>query len=145
MDPRRREGAAAEQAPRRLGGEEARSLHDQLIAELAISTGAFAAIAVPAVLVPLRGDRTAGIAIAALVFTVVGAGLLGGRAAGVFTGFVAACALDFFSLRPYDHLALDDRQFYLAAAAFVALGALFRPRRRSWPLRPSEPAGHDAP
>ena len=135
---------AAEEAPHRLSGAEVRSLHDQLIAELAVPAGAFAAIAVPAALVPLRGDGTSGIVIAALVLTIVGAGLVGGRRAGVFTGFIAACSLDFFNLRPYDHLALDDRQFYLAAAAFVALGAVFRPRRRSWPLRPSEPSGDGA-
>ena len=144
MDRRPHERVAAEQAARPLSSADARALDRQLVAELAAPAGGFAALAVPAALVPLRGDRTSVVVAAALVVIVVASGLVGGRVAGVLTGLVAASSLDFFNLRPYDHLALDDSPFYLAAVAFIGLGGLTgmrgprRQRRAATP--PNEPA-----
>jgi len=82
-------------------------------------------------LVPLRSERTRLVVIAALIIIIVGASLVGGRAAGVFTGLMAACSLDFFHLRPYVHLGLVDAPFYLSTVVFVGLGAVVGARRRA--------------
>lgn len=99
-----------------------RELRLAAVRDAALPVCALAAFAVPAVLVPLRGDSTRVVMLAVLVVLSGAAGLLGGAVAGALTGVMAGFSSDFFHGPVYGLLSLGRAPFWIWTAAFVGAG-----------------------
>ena len=89
----------------------------------AVATGgAGLALAVAAVLVPLRGELGSTNVALLLVLVVVGAAALGGRVAGVVTGLAASLAFNFLYTKPYLTLRIHSGRDVLSTVLIVAVG-----------------------
>ena len=84
--------------------------------------GAAAAIAVAGLLVSIRDWMGASNVALVLVVVIVGAAILGGRLAGVFTAIAAALAFDYFHTQPYYNLRISDREDVITAVLLVIVG-----------------------
>lgn len=84
--------------------------------------GAFAAIAVAGLLVPLRSTIDNTNVALVLVLVIVAAASFGGRAAGVTTSVVAALAFNFFHTQPYYSLRISDRFDIITTILLAVVG-----------------------
>jgi hypothetical protein len=89
---------------------------------LGAGVGAAAAIIIAGLLVPIRGWLGPSNVTLVLAIVVVGAAIIGGRAAGAAASLAAALAFDFFHTRPYYTLRIDKREDIIAALLLLVLG-----------------------
>ena len=89
-----------------------------------IALGGLAPILLAAALVAVRGHIDNTNVALALAVVVVGAGALGGRAAGMVAGLTAAVSFDFFHTRPYLSLLIHDADDVEMTILLLVLGLL---------------------
>jgi hypothetical protein len=89
-----------------------------------IALGGLAPILLAAALVAVRGHIDNTNVALALAVVVVGAGALGGRAAGLVAGLTAAASFDFFHTRPYLSLLIHDADDVEMTILLLVLGLL---------------------
>jgi K+-sensing histidine kinase KdpD len=90
--------------------------------------GALAVAATVVALLPFRGDLSRATPALILVVAVVGAGVIGGSVAAVFTAVISALAFNVVFIPPYGTLTIDKLEDYVALAVMlivaVAVGLL---------------------
>jgi len=96
--------------------------HPNDAARIWSALGAFAAIGIAGLLVPLRSTIDNTNVALVLVLVIVAAASFGGRAAGVTTSIVAALAFNFFHTQPYYSLRISDRSDITTTVLLVVVG-----------------------
>jgi two-component system sensor histidine kinase KdpD len=89
-----------------------------------VGAGAGIVAAVAAALVPLRHDVRTDVAPLLFVLAVVVAALLGGRAAALIVGLLAAISYNLAFIRPYWTLKVDATEDWVALAVFTAVAVV---------------------
>lgn len=107
--------------------------------ELPATVGAMASLGAVLLLIPVRDGIGLVNAVVALTAVVIGAGLLGGSAAGATAGAIAGLGVSAIQVVPYWQLRIDGVEDVLTAVLLVGLGMAAgraarsgRARRRVW-------------